>query len=221
MKKTLLLFLLAAFSLSAQQVEKRPLGTFTKLEVTGHFDVQLVKTGDAIIVSAAVPASLPRIKTVITNGTLRIYADGTVKGDVDITVPYTTLNEIVLNGSGDISADSEVQTKNLKVVLTGSGDIKLKVAAADADVTLIGSGDLILSGTADAVSASVNGSGDLDAGSLRAKTVRVTVTGSGDATVYASGSIKADVEGSGDIRYKGNPEQEDTSVHGSGSITKV
>lgn len=221
MKKIFLLFLLSAFSLSAQQVEKRPLASFSKLDVTGHFDVVLVKTGDAILVSASIPKYLDKIRTVFADGTLRIYADGMVKGDVKITVPFSNLTSVTLNGSGDITADTDISTDNLAVTLTGSGDVRLKVAAKNVEATLIGSGDLILSGKSTSVEASVNGSGDLEAGALQAASVQVKVTGSGDATVFASNTIKARVEGSGDIRYKGSPEVEDTSVHGSGSITKV
>jgi hypothetical protein len=45
------------------------------------------------------------------------------------------------------------------------------------------------------------------------------VSGSGDADVYASNSLKARVNGSGDIDYSGNPNTSDTKVLGSGSIS--
>jgi len=221
MKQTLLLLLLAVLPLSAQQTEKRPLGDFTEVEVTGHFDVRLVKTGDAILVTTNMPEYLKNIKTDISGGKLRIYAEGTVKGDVKITVPYKTLNSLSLNGSGDITADGAIKTNLFEVSLVGSGDIVIEVSAEKVAMALRGSGDLKLSGSADVVDAKVSGSGDLEAGSLKAKTTVVELTGSGDATVYASGTITAKVAGSGDIRYKGNPEVENTKVQGSGSITKV
>jgi hypothetical protein len=47
----------------------------------------------------------------------------------------------------------------------------------------------------------------------------VTVTGSGDAVVRAMDEIDANIIGSGNVRYAGNPAQVKRSVVGSGEIS--
>ncbi|SVD64067.1 uncharacterized protein METZ01_LOCUS416921, partial [marine metagenome] len=66
----------------------------------------------------------------------------------------------------------------------------------------------------------VSGSGDLSLQNLQADHVNVTINGSGDADIWSNQSISAQVNGSGDIVYTGNPEKVDTQVNGSGDITK-
>lgn len=220
MKKLTSLLLLISLPILAQKTEKRSVGAFTGVEVTAHFEVKLTTSGSDILIATDKPEYLKNIKTEVSGETLKIWADGTVKGDVEITVPYKTLNEVVLNGSGDITADGTVSTNEIKVAVNGSGDINLDIATTNIKASVTGSGDLVLKGTAENFKANVVGSGDLAAGGLKAKNVQVKVVGSGDATVYASEALKAQLSGSGDIRYKGDPKLEDTKVDGSGSITK-
>jgi hypothetical protein len=51
--------------------------------------------------------------------------------------------------------------------------------------------------------------------------VKVRISGSGNASVWANESIEAKISGSGDIDYRGNPNKEITKISGSGSINKV
>jgi hypothetical protein len=48
-----------------------------------------------------------------------------------------------------------------------------------------------------------------------------TLDGSGDIMVYATDSLKVNLDGSGNVRYRGNPAQLDQSVNGSGSLAAM
>ena len=96
----------------------------------------------------------------------------------------------------------------------------LTTEATGIDAKITGSGDMKLSGNVENLEVKVSGSGDFEGYSLEAANVEVYVSGSGDAQVTANSSIKARVNGSGDVRYKGNPERNDTKVMGSGTIKK-
>ena len=102
--------------------------------------------------------------------------------------------------------------------LSGSGDVVLDVNTQSVSGKVSGSGDLTLRGTTNTLKASVAGSGDFHGFDLKSVNTDVSVNGSGDATVYCSGELKARVSGSGDIEYRGNPKTKDTKVSGSGSI---
>ena len=64
----------------------------------------------------------------------------------------------------------------------------------------------------------VFGSGDVDFRKVEAVEGDVSVTGSGDITVYATGSLNASIRGSGDIVYYGDPQDVDRQVWGSGDV---
>ncbi|KDO32065.1 hypothetical protein SPRG_03283 [Saprolegnia parasitica CBS 223.65] len=134
---------------------------------------------------------------------------------VDIALPPHALS--YLEAVGDVVVGprvlSNATTKNIHVLLSGSGDVYIDDTNIYADrlqLTLQGSGDLQFAVPelhANAVNVAVQGSGDcaLFSRVLETKTLDVNVEGSG--SVYASGalngnpSVTTDVDGSGDVRY--------------------
>ena len=137
---------------------------------------------------------------------------------IKITIPFRDISSVSLSGSGDLYNKDRLSTSNLKISLAGSGDVVLMVDTHELKGSLAGSGDLTFKGNTDYLMAEIAGSGDFNAFELTSKNAEVSVAGSGDAEVNCTESIKARVAGSGDIRYKGNPEKEDTKIAGSGSI---
>ena len=156
------------------------------------------------------------------NGTLTIKVKNKVniqtKKGVHITVPFKDLNRVSLTGSGDVLTSDVIKSEAFETELTGSGDMILEVDATTVDAKITGSGDLELSGKTIELEIKVTGSGDFSGKGLNAQNTQVYVSGSGDAIVYASKSLKARVNGSGDVNYYGNPETTDSKVTGSGDI---
>lgn len=140
------------------------------------------------------------------------------KKGVKVIVPFTDIKKVALKGSGDIKADDNIETSDLQVTLSGSGDINLTVQAINVDSSLNGSGDINLSGITTNLDVSMTGSGDFDALELSTENTEAKLSGSGDIEVNATKSLNAVVRGSGDIQYSGNPEVKNTKVYGSGDI---
>lgn len=140
------------------------------------------------------------------------------KKGIHVTVPYKDLSDISLVGSGDIDSKGIIEAANLDVSVTGSGDINLDVKTGSLDVNVTGSGDIVMSGSAVDLEVRISGSGDFKGFDLTADNVDASVSGSGDARVMAKTSIRARVNGSGDITYKGNPTRKDVKTSGSGDI---
>ncbi len=140
------------------------------------------------------------------------------KQGVNIVVPFTDINDVSLVGSGDIISKDTIKANMMDISVVGSGDMDLDIEANDLDSNLSGSGDIILRGKVTNFKAKVSGSGDFEARSLEAQNTEAYVAGSGDLQVNAKKSIKARVNGSGDITYSGNPEKVDTKISGSGDI---
>jgi hypothetical protein len=143
------------------------------------------------------------------------------KKEVTVYVNFINVNSIGVIGSADVSTSNEIQTEVLKLNLTGSGDLTVKVKASQVEAAVAGSGDIYLEGTTIKLTGSVAGSGDLRASKLISENVKVEVAGSGDATVNATKSLDASVAGSGDIRYVGNPITRNVNIVGSGSISET
>ena len=207
--------------------EKIVTSSYDKIAVTGFFDVELVAGKEGNITIKGEENLIPHIKIEVVNQELKITTDknkyiSTSNGkNIIITVPFESINQVSLTGSGDISTKNTIASNSFSAKLTGSGDLKLNVECKDLDVNLNGSGDIVLIGFTDNITSNLNGSGDIKASSMKSKNATVTISGSGDNSVFCSESIYARVSGSGDIKYSGNPEKKDTKVNGSGDITKL
>ncbi|WP_432410478.1 head GIN domain-containing protein [Rasiella sp. SM2506] len=228
------LALLGSLGVQAQRGNKqvKGSGTITTTKVTtadydeiaviGSLTAELVsgKEGDLRIKADDNLHELVEIES--TNGKLTIKMKNGVsyssKHDIIITVPFEDISTISLTGSGDIIGKSKVTGNALTISVTGSGDVALDTEATGIDAKVTGSGDMKLSGKVENLEVKVSGSGDFEGYSLDATNVEVYVSGSGGAQVAANATMKARVNGSGDIRYKGNPATSDKKVMGSGSV---
>lgn len=203
----------------------RKTAAYDKVKVVGFFDIDLVSGTEGNLTLEGDQNILDYIVTEVTNNTLTISTQKgislrTGKNKLLITVPVETLDEISLVGSGDINSKSTIKGANMDVILAGSGDINLSLDNAKTNVSITGSGDIRLKGKTTDFIGNVSGSGDLSCSDFKAQNVEVSISGSGDAKVYASNVLKARVSGSGDIQYSGNPAKQDTKTSGSGSISK-
>ncbi|WP_339698844.1 head GIN domain-containing protein [uncultured Marixanthomonas sp.] len=200
-------------------------GDYDNVHVTGSMDVTLV-SGKEGSITVSTDNNIHEHLDISTSGnTLTIsvkkgHSISTKKG-IDVTVPFQDLSVVKLVGSGDITSTNIIKTDDFETSLVGSGDIILNVESNSFHAKIVGSGDMKLSGNTDDFELKLSGSGDFDGRSFEANATEVYVSGSGDATVSAKESIKARVNGSGDISYKGNPSKSDTKVLGSGTIKSM
>ena len=89
------------------------------------------------------------------------------------------------------------------------------------DLKNTGSGKITLLGGAITLEPTLTGSGDVYAYDFQSTNVIVKTTGSGNATVNALSSIDITISGSGDVRYKGNPNDVNINITGSGKVIKI
>lgn len=243
MKKSIQLFICSAFFLTTLAnaqwspkdrikgnghviTEVRKTTDYEDIKVGGFFDVDLVSGNEGTITLEGEGNLLSYLKVEVVDNTLRIYTEknryiSPSKGKtIKITVPFESINQVSLSGSGDIRTKNTIQSETFVANLSGSGDLTLDLKSNQVEVNLSGSGDIVITGNTENLSSKLAGSGDIDASELNAKNVDVAVAGSGDSKVNCTESLKARVSGSGDIQYKGNPKEKDTKVNGSGEISK-
>jgi hypothetical protein len=135
-----------------------------------------------------------------------------------ITIP--TLTKAGINGSCNITGlTSFTGLDQLKLFISGSGNIDLDFDSQKLNATISGSGNLNLSGTTDQVNLIVSGSGSFHGMDLATPRAELTITGSGSARITVEEFLKVNVTGSGNVYYDGNPEL-DVHVSGSGSVSR-
>ncbi len=167
---------------------------------------------------------LEKIITKVEGDHLRIYAkNGNYHmNDVEIFVTVKELEAISLAGSGDVIVKGDLKTEELKVSLSGSGDVTVaSLTAEEVDASLAGSGDIRLGGKLSSeLEISIAGSGDVDASELQVQEADVSIAGSGNVKVWVEEDLDVSIVGSGNVYYKGRPII-DASSTGSGSTRPI
>ena len=235
MKKSILFIAVVLFATTIQAQKKikgngkittinRTTSEYDSVDCAGSFNYVLVAGTEGAIKIEGEENLLQYIITEVKEGRLivktenRINLQCSTNKTIKITIPIKDIDQVSLAGSGDLWSESNITATTLDVSLSGSGDVTLQIQATSTKAALTGSGDITLKGTTNNLDASVTGSGDFHGFDLISNDTNVNITGSGDASVVAKERLKARVSGSGDIRYKGSPKNEDSKVAGSGSI---
>lgn len=134
--------------------------------------------------------------------------------------------KLLIEADRSFSSDRDCQVRIVLPQLEGvsvGGSGRIEVVGLDANrfaVEIDGSADITASGEAGELDVEVNGSGNVDTRDLVAVEASVEINGSGNVDVMARDYLTAVINGSGDIRYYGNPGQVVKRVEGSGRIRK-
>src|SRR5687767_10877975 len=157
------------------------------------------------------------------------FTEVSLSAPIDVHVTQGAAPSLTLEGDPEALARLEtvVEGNRLKIrVQRGQhwvrhGKVTARVSARQVEaVSIAGSGDVRVGGKVDGLVANISGSGDIRAGDLDAQSVKVSIAGSGDATVRARQSLSVSVAGSGDVRYYGDPAVQ-KSILGSGRVRRA
>jgi len=140
--------------------------------------------------------------------------------DLKVSITLPLLKAVEVNGSGDINGLTPFQADEMDLTIDGSGNISLNISADELSIEIDGSGNVNLDGYADELSVSIDGSGDAKAMELEANTVIIDSDGSGDVEVTVKNRIEANLKGSGNVYYEGDPEDRKLDLKGSGEAVK-
>jgi phage-related protein len=147
---------------------------------------------------------LPKLISEVVDGTLRLGEKS--KLTIHLTKPVTyrvsmkDISGLMISGSGTVTAAT--------------------ITAPSLAVDLSGSGKITVGGTVDQQEVAISGSGEYQAKDLQTKIASVEISGSGNGAVTVSDRLDAQLSGSGQLTYFGNPPQVTQDVSGSGRVTK-
>jgi hypothetical protein len=207
------------------ETESRSVGTFEAIRVMGSMDVVL-SPGSSHAVRVEADENLLNYIVTERNGDaleIRTRDRYSLRPSAGIKVYVTAplVDEILITGSGSVVSEGRMSAKDqMRVRVTGSGDVKLDVNAPGVDAQASGSGNIILAGVTRNFKAEINGSGAMRCFDLKSETADVDISGSGSAEVFASRKLDVAIHGSGDVAYKGAPAV-NQRIAGSGAVRSV
>lgn len=188
------------------KTEQRTLENFTNVSTEGSSKVHIVKGNVFEVKVKAYTNLLPYLETIVQNGKLSIRYKNTssVRNDnSEIFITMPALTALSSYGSGDIDADGEFNgATDFNAEIRGSANISIAHGAAQ---------KLVLQSS---------GSGNFKSFGLTAQHADIFISGSGNAEITVAQKLKAAINGSGNVYYKGTPSAIENNINGSGKVIK-
>lgn len=185
--------------------ETRNVSKFAQIEANGSHSITVVKDDKYFVIVSGYSNLLSHYETRVSGDRLILEMDNdfwNVKNDnirVEVHTPY--VDDVKLNGSGNMIVHSGFKQESFRAKVNGSGDIS--VSNNNYETTNI----------------EVNGSGKCDMENCEVERVNANISGSGSIYVNVLEHLKVRITGSGDVHYRGNPTM-DLDVTGSGKVKK-
>lgn len=205
--------------------ENRSSGSFTGINAGGSVDVY-VKQDPAWSIRVETDENiLPYVVVENNNGILNIHEERGMRlkpsRSVKVYVSGPSIKKFSGSGACDIVSENTINSnETISISLSGACSIKMDLNAPVVKADLSGAGTLALKGQTRDLEVDGSGSTDINCFGLLAENTDVSISGAGDAEVFASVKLDLHVSGAADIRYKGNAVV-NKHISGAGSVTKV
>ncbi|MEP6724195.1 MAG: head GIN domain-containing protein [Bacteroidota bacterium] len=201
-------------------------GSFKNVEVSGAIDLYVAQ-GDTKPVKIETDENLLQYIEVNQEGDRIIVKtrDGinpqpTRKIKVYVTSPL--YNDIDVSGASNITGQTRiVNTENIKLDVSGAGDINMDVDAPAINAEVSGAGSVNLKGQTKTFDLTLTGAAKARCYELLSENTKVDISGAGEADVFASVKLDAQVSGAGNVTYKGGATNVAQQVSGAGSVKKA
>ncbi len=201
--------------------EVRSLPSFDSIDFSGKGQIALI-TGDKHEIRVEIYENLlPLLITEVKNNRLKVKFEKSVRSDKPIRFYITAPEYKELSFSGGVSVKSAgpLVSEMIELDFSGASEAILEFQTDFLETSIFGAGDMAFSGVAEYHKIVVSGAGEIRAFDLRTKKTELTISGAGDAEIYAEEVLKVKISGAGDVVYKGEPVVE-KKISGAGSIKK-
>ena len=208
--------------------EARSSGVFDKISLNDN--VNLVLKHDTIRSISVTGGKnvLKKVKTNISEGVLTIENQNSCNWvrsfdkEITVYVNIDTLRRIEYYGSGDINCSNTIISDSMQLdVWEGAGDINMKVNNHRNIIYFhIGTSDINYQGSSTLSYISLSSFGPIDARALETNFTYIGNSGSNNCYIWAHTKIDANINGLGNIYYKGDAEIS-LDLSGDGRLIKL
>ncbi len=208
------------------QTQERTVASFKNVEVSGSIKVY-VSQGALQPVKIETDENLLKYIEVEQEGdqiSIREKPGFNLEPSADLKVMVTSpvYNKIEVSGACDIIGQSKLTNpEDLELHVSGAGDITMEADAPSISAEISGSGSINLKGQTRTTDLELSGAAQAHCFDLLSETTKVNISGAGDAQVYASVKLEAEVSGAGMVTYKGNAASVNQNVSGAGTVKKA
>lgn len=203
--------------------EKRKAANFTKLDISGSYNITLVQDSSLNISIAADDNLLKEITTEVSGDKLIIKTGKNIcpSGQVAITIGVRNLEEIKESGAVNLDTRGKLVTKDLNLDLSGANKLDMELDAATLSTNASGSTQLNLKGQASSHIVNLSGGGKIEAFDFIVGNYDLQTSGAGEFEINVLHELTVNSSGASSVKYKGNPATINNKKSGVSTITKV
>jgi len=185
--------------------QARDVGAFTGVVIKSGIDL-FIKQASQTSVEIKTDENIQQyIITKVEDGILNVYVEKNRKiwktNAMDAFVTVKDINSVKVSGGGDVEGQGIIKSDDLKIGISGGGDLELTLDAGATDIGLSGGGDAEIKGAIKKFKAVLSGGGDLEL-DARLEKIELTLSGGGDAKISGGQDISEaviNISGGGDL----------------------
>lgn len=187
--------------------EKRNVSEFHSIELSGTGNVYLQQGTEQSLTVTTDANLMSELETHVSSGKLKVgFKNGVSRVTrLDVRITMKDLKNLSISGSGNLEGKGRFKVNDLKLKISGSGEISLEVDARTISSNISGSGEIYLKGRSENEDVRISGSGDYYAFDLLSQKAMVVISGSGNCRINAAQELDAELYGSGNVEYQGRP----------------
>ncbi len=220
---------LAIFSLLAgysqtNNAQVRNVSGFTGVDVSHGIDLYLSNGPESVSVSASTTDLRDHIITKVVHGILKIYLEddfntGSGNTNMKAYVSISTLKSLGASGGSDIFLKGLITAEDLRVELSGGGNLEGKLNANRLNIEQSGGSSVELTGKVKDLNLESSGGGTLKGYGLVTDVAKINSSGGSDAELTVNKQISVESSGGGSVTYKGAATVVSVNSSGGGSLT--
>ena len=200
--------------------EVRPVGNFNKIRFKDFGTLYLSQGEQESLTIEADEQVLEELTSEVRDGILRLgigedwwdrigkVISSVFSGEQSKVIYHLTfreLDEIGISGNCKLECDT-LKSDEFKVSVSGLGDLAFQhLECSKLDVRISGRGEFSAAGRANQQEVRISGSGEYLAEDLSSQTLRIVISGQGNATVRVEESLDITISGLGQVNYYGRP----------------
>jgi len=200
--------------------EIRPVSNFTKVRFKDFGTLYLAQGEEESLAIEAEEQVLEELTSEVRNGTLTLgigddwwdrigkVISSVFSGEQSKVNYYLTVKELEefnISGNCKLECDS-LKSESLALRVSGLGDLAFaQLECTKLDVRISGRGEFTAAGRADQQEVRISGSGEYMAANLASQSLRLVISGQGNATVRVEESLDITISGLGQVNYYGRP----------------
>jgi hypothetical protein len=207
--------------------ETRELKAFSRIEMEDKLDVYFTQSSDSSygVTIEGGKHLLKLIKLEVVGNELRIRNDNKCdfmrnykKGHIKVHVKAPGLTYITNKSVGNFYSENTLTGDVIEYDIQNSGNVTLSVNCNAVNGHLHGAGDATVSGSTLNNSIHSTGQSFINTENLSTPFSYIYYNSSGEAKIYATGEILAEIYGSGNVYYRGNPGIITVKAYGKGKL---